>query len=96
MRNSTTLNHPFERTQSMSPFSQHTFTVLISSRFQPGEPYGAHRSPLRNAQDRAPRSSLGPESRVLRLGTDGASDPDLYQRLVGRSSAQVLPDRGVA
>jgi hypothetical protein len=95
MRNSTTLNHPFERTQSMSPFTQHPFTVLISSRFQPGEPYGAQRSPLLDAQDRARRTSLGPESHVLRLGTEGASDPDLYQRLVGRSSAQVLQDGGV-
>ncbi|OGB60095.1 MAG: diaminopropionate ammonia-lyase [Burkholderiales bacterium RIFOXYD12_FULL_59_19] len=38
---------------------------------------------------------LGPGSRVLLFGSEGDTDPALYQQLVGRSAAQVLHD-GVA
>jgi diaminopropionate ammonia-lyase len=38
---------------------------------------------------------LGPDSRVLLFGSEGDTDPALYQQLVGRSAAQVLAD-GVA
>jgi len=44
------------------------------------------------AQDLAARTSLGlgPDSRVLLFGSEGDTDPALYQQLVGRSAAQVL------
>ena len=43
------------------------------------------------AQDLAARTSLGlgPDSRVLLFGSEGDTDPALYQQLVGRSAAQV-------
>jgi diaminopropionate ammonia-lyase len=46
------------------------------------------------AQDRAARTTLGlgPDSRVLLFGSEGDTDPALYQQLVGRSAAQVLAD----
>jgi diaminopropionate ammonia-lyase len=34
---------------------------------------------------------LGSDSRILVFGTEGATDPDLYTRLVGRSPEQVAP-----
>ncbi|WP_291295670.1 diaminopropionate ammonia-lyase [Elioraea sp.] len=33
---------------------------------------------------------LGPESRVLLFGTEGATDPDLYRSIVGRPAEQVV------
>jgi hypothetical protein len=45
----TTLNDPVEANPSMPSFPQHPFTLLINTRFQPGEPYGAHRSSLLSA-----------------------------------------------
>ena len=46
------------------------------------------------AQDPAASASLGlgPDSRVLLFGSEGDTDPTLYQQLVGRSAAQVLQD----
>jgi diaminopropionate ammonia-lyase len=35
---------------------------------------------------------LGPGSRVLLVGTEGATDPELYERLVGRSAAAVAAE----
>jgi diaminopropionate ammonia-lyase len=32
---------------------------------------------------------LGGDSRILVFGTEGATDPDLYTRLVGRTPEQV-------
>lgn len=40
--------------------------------------------------------SLGSDSRVLFFGSEGDTDPALYQQLVGKSAAQVLQDRGKA
>lgn len=37
---------------------------------------------------------LSPDSRVLLIGTEGATDPDLYARLVGRSAEAVASGRG--
>lgn len=53
---------------------------------------------LLTAQDRAARSTLGlgPDSRVLLFGSEGDTDPALYQQLVGRSAAQVLADGAAA
>lgn len=50
------------------------------------------------AHDSAARTSLGlgPDSRVLLFGSEGDTDPALYQQLVGRSAAQVLADGAVA
>jgi diaminopropionate ammonia-lyase len=50
------------------------------------------------AQDGAARAALGlsPDSRVLLFGSEGDTDPALYQQLVGRSAAQVLADGAVA
>jgi diaminopropionate ammonia-lyase len=50
------------------------------------------------SQDPAARASLGltPTSRVLLFGSEGDTDPALYQQLVGRSAAQVLQDRTAA
>jgi diaminopropionate ammonia-lyase len=50
------------------------------------------------AQDSAARAALGlsPDSRVLLFGSEGDTDPALYQQLVGRSAAQVLADGVVA
>ncbi|MDD2846154.1 MAG: diaminopropionate ammonia-lyase [Rhodoferax sp.] len=50
------------------------------------------------AQDPAARTSLGlgPDSRVLLFGSEGDTDPALYQQLVGRSAAQVLQDGAAA
>jgi diaminopropionate ammonia-lyase len=49
---------------------------------------------LLTAQDSAARATLGlgPDSRVLLFGSEGDTDPALYQQLVGRSAAQVLQD----
>ncbi|MCM2339768.1 diaminopropionate ammonia-lyase [Rhodoferax sp.] len=46
------------------------------------------------AQDSTARASLGlgPDSRALLFGSEGDTDPALYQQLVGRSAAQVLQD----
>ena len=46
------------------------------------------------SQDPAARATLGlgPDSRVLLFGSEGDTDPALYQQLVGRSAAQVLQD----
>jgi len=53
---------------------------------------------LLTAQDSAARASLGlgPDSRVLLFGSEGDTDPALYQQLVGRSAAQVLADGAAA
>ncbi|MDD2926619.1 diaminopropionate ammonia-lyase [Rhodoferax sp.] len=53
---------------------------------------------LLTAQDSAARSALGlgPDSRVLLFGSEGDTDPALYQQLVGRSAAQVLADGAAA
>ncbi len=50
------------------------------------------------AQDSAARATLGlgPDSRVLLFGSEGDTDPALYQQLVGRSAAQVLADGAAA
>ena len=50
------------------------------------------------AQDPAARAvlGLGLDSRVLVFGSEGDTDPALYQQLVGRSAAQVLADGAVA
>ena len=50
------------------------------------------------AQDPGARASLGlgPDSRVLLFGSEGDTDPALYQQLVGRSAAQVLADGAAA
>lgn len=37
----------------------------------------------------AQRIGLGPEARVLVINTEGATDPELYERIVGRSPAMV-------
>jgi diaminopropionate ammonia-lyase len=44
------------------------------------------------AQDPAARAAfgLGPDSRVLLFGSEGDTDPALYEQLVGRSAAEVL------
>ena len=34
---------------------------------------------------------LDANSRVLIIGTEGATDPDIYSRIVGRSAFQVVP-----
>lgn len=49
---------------------------------------------LLTAQDNAARAALGlgPDSRVLLFGSEGDTDPALYQQLVGRSAAQVRED----
>jgi len=46
------------------------------------------------AQDPAARATLGlgPDSRVLLFGSEGDTDPALYEQLVGRSAAQVRAD----
>jgi len=46
------------------------------------------------ARDPAMRASLGLDatSRVLLFGTEGATDPDVYARLVGRTAMQVAHD----
>lgn len=36
------------------------------------------------------RLGLTPESRIVTIGTEGATDPDVYERLVGRAPAAVL------
>jgi len=43
--------------------------------------------------DIAAKIGLGPQSRVLVINTEGATDPDLYQRIVGRSAADVRAGR---
>jgi len=50
------------------------------------------------AQDPAACAALGlgPDSRVLLFGSEGDTDPALYQQLVGRSAAQVLRDGATA
>src|SRR5690606_4264744 len=37
----------------------------------------------------AQRIGLGPEARVLVINTEGATGPELYERIVGRSPAMV-------
>jgi len=39
---------------------------------------------------------LTPDSRVLFFGSEGDTDPALYQQLVGRSASQVRQDGAVA
>jgi diaminopropionate ammonia-lyase len=53
---------------------------------------------LLTAQDSAARTTLGlgPDSRVLLFGSEGDTDPALYQKLVGRSADQVVQDRALA
>jgi diaminopropionate ammonia-lyase len=53
---------------------------------------------LLTAQDSTARTSLGlgPDSRVLLFGSEGDTDPTLYQQLVGRSAAQVRKDGSAA
>jgi diaminopropionate ammonia-lyase len=53
---------------------------------------------LLTAQDSTARTSLGlgPDSRVLLFGSEGDTDPALYQQLVGRSAAQVRKDGSAA
>jgi len=50
------------------------------------------------AQDPAACTKLGltPDSRVLFFGSEGDTDPALYQQLVGRSASQVRQDGAVA
>ncbi|MDO8251767.1 MAG: diaminopropionate ammonia-lyase [Rhodoferax sp.] len=50
------------------------------------------------AQDLAASASLGltPTSRVLLFGSEGDTDPALYQQLVGRSAAQVVQEGAAA
>lgn len=50
------------------------------------------------AKDPSARASLGlgPDSHVLLFGSEGDTDPVLYEQLVGRSAAQVLKDGGAA
>lgn len=50
------------------------------------------------AQDSAARTTLGltPDSRVLLFGSEGDTDPALYQQLVGRSASQVRQDEAAA
>ena len=49
------------------------------------------------AQDPSARATLGltPDSRVLLFGSEGDTDPTLYQQLVGRSASQVRQDGGM-
>ena len=42
----------------------------------------------------AESSGLGPESRVLVLGTEGATDPELRRAIVGRAPEEVVARRG--
>jgi len=53
---------------------------------------------LLTAQDSAARVALGlgPDSRVLLFGSEGDTDPALYQQLVGRTAAKVLADGAAA
>jgi diaminopropionate ammonia-lyase len=53
---------------------------------------------LLTAQDSTARAALGlgPDSRVLLFGSEGDTDPTLYQQLVGRSAAQVRKDGSAA
>ena len=53
---------------------------------------------LLTAQDHTARSALGlgPDSRVLLFGSEGDTDPALYEQLVGRSAAEVLADGAAA
>lgn len=44
---------------------------------------------LRDAEEAA-RIGLGPNSRLLVINTEGATDPDLYARIVGRTPEKVL------
>ncbi len=39
---------------------------------------------------------LGPDSRVLVFGTEGATDPELYEKIVGRAPEAVAGAEGVA
>jgi diaminopropionate ammonia-lyase len=47
------------------------------------------------ASDSAARAVMGLDhnSRVLALSTEGATDPEIYQRMVGRSAEAVLTNR---
>ncbi len=49
MRNWPTLNHLSEPFHPMTALPQHPFTLLPNPRFEPGEPYGAHRATLLSA-----------------------------------------------
>lgn len=42
------------------------------------------------APDLAARIGLGPRARLLVINTDGATDPELYARILGRTPAAVL------
>jgi diaminopropionate ammonia-lyase len=44
-------------------------------------------------QNARQRLDLRPDSRVLVFGTEGATDPDLYRRIVGRAPADVVEPR---
>ncbi|MGH9637824.1 MAG: diaminopropionate ammonia-lyase, partial [Candidatus Angelobacter sp.] len=37
--------------------------------------------------------SLGPDSRVLVIGTEGATDPETYRAIVGRTPEAVMRER---
>lgn len=59
-----------------------------------GESAVAGLAALLLARDSAARTKLGltPDSRVLLFGSEGDTDPALYQQLVGRSASQVRQD----
>ena len=38
--------------------------------------------------------ALGPQSTVLLFGTEGATDPELYRRIVGRAAEEVAAVSG--
>ncbi|MFQ5705060.1 MAG: diaminopropionate ammonia-lyase [Gemmatimonadales bacterium] len=44
---------------------------------------------LSEDQDARRSVRLGPDSRVLLIGTEGATDPEIYERIVGRTPRQV-------
>lgn len=56
-----------------------------------GESGAAGVAGLLAARESALREALGlgPESRVLVVGTEGATDPDTYRRIVGRGPEEV-------
>ena len=44
-------------------------------------------------RDARRRLDLRPDSRVLVFGTEGATDPDVYRRIVGRAPVEVVGPR---
>jgi diaminopropionate ammonia-lyase len=44
--------------------------------------------------DARERLALGRDSSILVFGTEGATDPDVYKRIVGRAPEDVIPPRG--